>query len=84
MISLIIPVYNEVENILPLVKKIKNSLKKYKYEVIFINDGSYDDTEIILKKIIKENNNFPALTLKEIMAKLLHYKLGLIIPLEKL
>ena len=50
MISLIIPVYNEAENIMPLVKKIKNSLKKYKYEVIFINDGSYDDTEEYLKK----------------------------------
>ena len=50
MISLIIPVYNEAENIKPLVNKIKNSLKKYKYEVIFINDGSYDDTEKILKK----------------------------------
>ncbi len=64
MISLIIPVYNEAENIKPLVNKIKNSLKKYKYEVIFINDGSYDDTEKILKKMIKENKQFSCVNFK--------------------
>ena len=64
MISLIIPVYNEVANILPLAKKIKSNLKKYKYEVIFIDDGSYDDTEKILKKIIQENKEFSCLNFK--------------------
>ena len=40
MLSIIIPVYNEADNIKLLVKKIKDSLKNYKYEVLFINDGS--------------------------------------------
>ena len=64
MISLIIPVFNEVENIQPLVIKIKKSLKKYRYEVIFINDGSYDGTEMTLKKVINENKKFSCLTFK--------------------
>ena len=64
MISLIIPVFNEVENIQPLVVKIKKSLKKYRYEVIFINDGSYDGTEMTLKKVINENKKFSCLTFK--------------------
>ena len=64
MISLIIPVYNEAENIQPLVEKIKNSLKRYKYEVIFINDGSYDETEKYFKKIIKENRKFSCVNFK--------------------
>ena len=50
--SLIIPVYNEEKNIKPLVKEIINSLdNKFKYEVIFINDDSKDDSEKILIEI---------------------------------
>ncbi len=64
MISIIIPVFNEAENIEPLAKKIKVSLKNYNYEVIFINDGSFDDTEKNIKKTIKINNNFSCLNFK--------------------
>ena len=52
MLSIIIPVYNEADNIKLLVKKIKDSLKNYKYEVLFINDGSADNTEKIIEEII--------------------------------
>ena len=55
MISIIIPVYNEANNILILANKITNTLKKFNYEVLFINDGSNDETEknistVIMKK----------------------------------
>ena len=40
-ISVVIPIYNEEENIIPLFKEIKqvflNNFKNKKYEIIFIN-----------------------------------------------
>ena len=39
MLSVVIPIFNESQNIEILAKKIKKSLLSFKYEVIFINDG---------------------------------------------
>ncbi len=64
MLSVVIPIFNESQNIEILAKKIKKSLLSFKYEVIFINDGSNDDSEIKLKKIIKDNQNFFCLNFK--------------------
>ena len=51
-ILLIIPAYNEEENILKTFKTIENYNKKNKtnYDVIVVNDGSKDKTEEILVK----------------------------------
>lgn len=43
-ISLVISVYNEEDNILPLSEKIRSSLQGMDYEVIFVDDGSKDKT----------------------------------------
>lgn len=53
-ILLIIPAYNEEDNILKTYNKIVDYNKKNKtnYDVIVINDGSKDNT----KKILEENN----------------------------
>ncbi len=64
MISIIIPVYNEATNLEILTKKIILSLKSYNYEVIFINDGSADESLKILNNIIKNNNNFLCVNFK--------------------
>ena len=64
MLSIIIPVYNEADNIKLLVKKIKDSLKNYKYEVLFINDGSVDNTEKIIEDIIKLDKRFMCINFK--------------------
>lgn len=55
-ISLVIPCYNEEKNI-PLfykecMKAYSNS--KYQFELVFVNDGSKDNTIKELKKLIKE------------------------------
>jgi glycosyltransferase involved in cell wall biosynthesis len=49
-ILIIIPAFNEEANILNTYNSIKNFNKKHKtnYDVIVINDGSYDKTEDIL------------------------------------
>lgn len=59
-ILLIIPAYNEQDNILNTYKKIKeyNKNNKINYDVIVINDGSKDKTEEILI-----NNKIPHITL---------------------
>lgn len=56
-ISVVIPVYNEEENIYLMVDKIEESFSgKFKeYEIIFVNDGSYDDTYEKLEKLKKIN-----------------------------
>lgn len=59
-ILLIIPAYNEEENILKTYQKIIDYNKKNKtnYDVIVINDGSKDNTQKIL-----EDNNIPHINL---------------------
>ncbi len=64
MISIIIPVYNEENNLELLTKKIIKVMKNKNYELIFINDGSSDDSESILKKIIKNNGNCKLINFK--------------------
>lgn len=66
LVSLIIPVYNEESNIDPLLSELVPRLKKYKYEIIFINDGSTDKSVAQIKrhakngsiKLISFNRNF--------------------------
>ncbi len=53
-LSLVISVYNEEDNIKPLIERIENSLTDLKYEVIFIDDGSTDQT---LEKIKAHGNS---------------------------
>ena len=52
--SIIIPVYNESENIELLVKEIYQNLNEYKnFELVIINDSSTDNTKDILIEIQK-------------------------------
>lgn len=59
LISIVIPVYNECENLKWHHDKILKTLKKYsiKHEIIYINDGSHDDSLVILKEISKNDKN---------------------------
>lgn len=61
-ISVVIPVYNEKENIQPMVERIEEVFSKNfkEYEIIFINDGSYDGTHDKLEKVKKLNPHVKA------------------------
>lgn len=49
MLTIIVPVYNEKKTIRSIISKI-NQVKNLKKQIIIIDDGSSDGTEIILKK----------------------------------
>ncbi|UOB16710.1 glycosyltransferase family 2 protein [Abyssalbus ytuae] len=62
-LSVIIPVYNEEQNIKPLIEKIQKSLEKFSYQVIFVDDCSTDNTREEIKKI--KNTNIFLIELKK-------------------
>jgi glycosyltransferase involved in cell wall biosynthesis len=43
-LSLVIAVYNEEDNVIPLTQKVAESLKGFEYELIYVDDGSKDRT----------------------------------------
>ncbi|HIP98226.1 MAG TPA: glycosyltransferase [Aquifex aeolicus] len=56
-VSVVIPVYNEEENIKPLYEELREVLKSlpYEYEIIFVDDGSTDRSYEILKQLALED-----------------------------
>lgn len=56
-LTLVIPVFNEAENLPVLYEEITESCQKLQktYEIIFIDDGSWDESYVVLKKIQKED-----------------------------
>ena len=53
MISLIVPFYNEEDQIRKTYLALSGELKRYQaYELIFVNDGSYDGSYEILSKLL--------------------------------
>lgn len=59
MLSLIVPCYNEEENVLPFFEMVLKAFQKsvLEYEIIYINDGSRDNTELNLKKLWENHSN---------------------------
>lgn len=57
MISIVVPVYNEKESLYKFYTELAASLRdlKQKYEIIFVDDGSTDDSFSILRKIEKRD-----------------------------
>jgi glycosyltransferase involved in cell wall biosynthesis len=53
-ISIVITVFNEEENIKPLINSINETLAQYSYEVLFVDDGSTDNTKINILNHIDE------------------------------
>ncbi|MCB9282535.1 MAG: glycosyltransferase family 2 protein [Lewinellaceae bacterium] len=53
-ISIVVTVYNEAENIAPLVSRIEAAMAGIDYELIYVDDGSSDDTVKNLRAIQNE------------------------------
>lgn len=58
-LSIVIPVYNESENVLELYQRLKSELKKLSltHEIIFVDDGSTDGTADKIIKLNKEDSS---------------------------
>ena len=58
-ISIIIPAYNEAESLETLCREIVSAFSKlpHKYEIIFINDGSSDNSQKVFEEIIDKCNS---------------------------
>ena len=63
-ISLIVPVYNEQASIEPFIEAVSPILAKTgcEYEIVFINDGSTDDTGKVLKNTLSSLSNAMVIT----------------------
>ena len=57
-LSIIIPVLNESNNIEKLTYRIIKYLENYKYEIIFVDDNSADNSKAILEKLKNKYNFF--------------------------
>lgn len=64
-ISILIPTYNEEENVVPLsqeiIKLFENELQGYDYEIIFIDNCSKDKTRVLLLDLCKKNEKIKAI-----------------------
>ena len=57
-LSIIVPVYNEQDSLNQLYLEIKNNVNdKYNWELIFINDGSKDNSKEIILDLVNSDSN---------------------------
>lgn len=65
--TIIIPVYNEQDNLLRVEKELSNYMQKCKLkaDVLFVNDGSSDKSQSIIEEICIRNKIFSFLLFKE-------------------
>lgn len=56
-LSLVIPIYNEAENLRPLYERIRAALAQtsWEYEIILVDDGSSDGSDAILEMLHTED-----------------------------
>ncbi len=50
-LSIVVTVFNEEENIRPQIEAITDALPDYSYEIIYVDDGSTDNTEKVLQSV---------------------------------
>ena len=62
MISIVIPTFNEVKNIIPLLKTLINIVTDFKYEIIVVDDDSPDGTSQEIVKFMKDNKKVKLIT----------------------
>ena len=64
-LSVIIPCFNESKNLEKLVNRIKIDLKKVDYfvEVILVNNGSIDDSQMKIEELLKQSRSIKVVNL---------------------
>jgi len=57
LLSVIIPCFNEEDNVKPLYNELLKYLQSLHYEILFVDDGSTDQTLANITALADENNN---------------------------
>jgi glycosyltransferase involved in cell wall biosynthesis len=65
--SVVVPVYNEASNLPELHNEIEASCQKLKknYEIIFVDDGSQDESILVLKRLLKKDSRIRIIQLRK-------------------
>ena len=78
-ISIVIPIYNEQNNIVQLIREVIATLeKKINFEIIIVDDGSDDKTYEVVKKIKKINKNITIISHKKNYGQSIGLRTGII------
>lgn len=85
-IAIVIPSFNEEGNIEIMAKSIKDTMQvlPYDYELIFVDDGSSDNTLIKLKELSQSYDNLFLWSFLEISDIKMHLRQELILPMQML
>ena len=80
-IDIVVPCYNESENIRPLYQAIKEvfaaELPDYQFHLLFVNDGSQDSSLLALEQLAKEDERVKYLSFSRNFGHQLAVKAGL-------
>ena len=50
-LSVVVPIYNELENISELYREIREALAGREFEVLFVDDGSSDESDLLIRRL---------------------------------
>ncbi len=77
-ISVVVPAYNEQENVEPLYRKLKTVLDRLnkEYEIIFVDDGSTDNTFLKIKQLHKNDARVKGIQFQKNFKKSAAYMAG--------
>ena len=72
LITILVPCFNEEKSLLPLYSEIKNvmdEIPSYHWEILFVNDGSRDNTISIIKNLNEKDNRIKYIDLSRNFGK---------------
>ncbi len=71
IISIVIPIFNEEQNISLITERVISVLAgtKYDYELILVNDGSSDGSAVVIDSLTKNNSHIKSLELSKNFGK---------------
>ena len=66
-VSIVIPLYNEEQSLMPLSLSVRDALDRMNstYEVIFVDDGSTDNSLRVLKEIHRKNRRYKFISFRK-------------------
>jgi len=66
VLSVVVPVYNEAENLSPLFEDLSDALLglRQPWEILFVDDGSRDESPRILRELASKDEKIKVLTLR--------------------